>query len=945
MSLRNLVLASLLVLAPVVAVAQPAPPQPGWLYQGSDIAPDPAWRFGIFANGVRWAVRRNARPERQVSIRVRIDAGALNERPDQQGWAHLVEHLAFRGTSRFADREARQIWQQLGAGFGSDTNAFTGLNQTVYQLDLPNADRAALDRSLDVLSDMVAGALFDPATVDAERRIVIAEKERRPELSQRMSETSRRLFYAGLALANHETIGTEATLNAATPTALRAFYRRWYRPERTTIVMVGDADPEVMAQLIAQRFGGWRGEGEAPPAPDHGALADPAAPVESVVYAGAPTAATVAWVRPYVVQPPTREQDRLDLEQQLAAAILNRRLERHARGTSAFISAGVGLQRGRGAAELTQLGLTPRDGRWQEGMQEAFAIIGDGLRAPPSAAEIARELANLRTANQAAVRGEPTILSQNWANALVGAIDANDVVASAPTRLALFEAAAPQMTPERIGAAMRALFTGSGPRLLLLSPAPIAGGSGALARGLAVAREARPAARGDDRLVSFDSLPLPGPPGREVSRTRIHDLDVTIVRFANGSTLTFKPTRFEEGRVLVRLRFGDGVAGLDPARPSLGWAAGLVAPSGVADLDLDGIERLLTGRRIGFSFGVDEDAFALGGTTRAEELGDQLRLLTAKLTHPRWDAALFQRFRASALEAFDLQFASASARGGRELPGLIHPGDARWRPLSRDALTEATPQALQAFYAPRLREGPVHAVIVGNVELAAAVEAMRTTVGALPVRATPRPPADPARVVPPTANPVPQSFTHNGDPAQAFALIGWSTVGGLDNLRARRALAVAANIFQVRLFDRLREEEGASYSPSATHFSSDTFSRYGIFYAGAEVRPDRVPVFFRLAREIVADLAARPVQPDEFARAQNPVASGIERRVATNAYWVQAIEAFATRPEQIAGVRSYLADYRGLTADDVRRAVAAHVADQGDWSMTVLPAREGRGGD
>jgi zinc protease len=951
MSLRKLALAFLLVaLAPAEAVAQVAPAQPQaaaapWLYRDSDLPPDPAWRFGTLPNGVRYAVRRNARPERQVSIRVRIDAGSLHETPQQQGWAHLVEHLAFRGTANYADREARHIWQRLGASFGSDTNAFTAATQTVYQLDLPNADTAGLDTSLAVLADMMSGALFDPAAVEAERRIVIAERERRPELQVRVGEASRRLFYQGLRLADHETIGTPESLAAATAEGLRAFYRRWYRPERATIVMVGDADPAEMERLIAARFGGWRGDGPAPADPAFGSLAEPPARTAAVAYPGASPTLTVAWVRPFAPEPATRAEEEEDYADALAAGIINRRLERHARGESAFISAGVGIQSSRESAALTTLGLSARAGRWEAALTEAFAIIADALRAPPSAAEVERELANYRTALEASVRGEPTTLSQAWANALVAAVDDRDVVTTAADRLALFNAIAPQLTPERIGAAMQGLFADARTRLLHVAPEVPAGGEAALARGLAAAETAAPAARGEDRLVSFDALPPLGPPGREVGRERIEDLDVTIVRFANGSTLTFKPTRFTEGQVLVRLRFGNGVAGLDPARPSLTWASSFVAPSGVGDLDLDAMERLLTGRRIGLSFGVDEDAFILSGATRAEDLSDQMRLLAVKLAHPRWDPALFRRFQTSLLQAYDLQFASASARGGRELPAIVRPDDARWRAPEREALAAATPETFQAFFAPRLAEGPVHAVIVGDTDLEAAVAAVRASIAALPARAAAAPAADPARLAPPAPRPEPHRFTHNGDPAQAFAAIGWSTLGGERNLRARRALGLAANMLQVRLFDRLREEEGATYSPSASHNSSDTFDNWGIFYAGAEVRPERVDAFFRAAREIVADLAARPVSAEEFARAQNPVLSGIQRTVRTNGYWLAALEAIAAQPEDLAGIRSYLADYQALTPEEVRAAVAAHVADQGDWSMVVLPARAGSGGD
>ena len=69
-----------------------------WLFKGSDIPPDPAWYFGRLPNGLRYAVRKNGVPPGQVAVRVRIDAGSLYEKDDEQGFAHLIEHLSFRGS-------------------------------------------------------------------------------------------------------------------------------------------------------------------------------------------------------------------------------------------------------------------------------------------------------------------------------------------------------------------------------------------------------------------------------------------------------------------------------------------------------------------------------------------------------------------------------------------------------------------------------------------------------------------------------------------------------------------------------------------------------------------------------------------------------------------------------------------------------------------------------
>jgi zinc protease len=424
-----------------------------------------------------------------------------------------------------------------------------------------------------------------------------------------------------------------------------------------------------------------------------------------------------------------------------------------------------------------------------------------------------------------------------------------------------------------------------------------------------------------------------------VSREQIADLGATIVRFANGSSLVFKKTDFEKGRVNVGLRFGTGMSGLPADRKTPAWMGSLIGSTGVGNLDLDALERLLTGRRMTLSFGVGEDAFEMGGVTNAAELGDQLTLLAAKIAHPRWDSGLFARSRTAALENYDLSFSSASSRASREFGGVSRRGDARWAPLEKAEIAAATPEAFERFFEPLLKQGPIEAVIVGDVELEAAVKAMLGTVAALPKRAEVKAPAASLRVLPPAPMAAPVKFDHKGDANQAYAMLGWSTFGGTGRLRERRALQLAGNMVQVRLFEKLRDVEGATYSPSAGATSSEAFADWGIFYTAAEIRPERADLFFRLARETVADLAAQPAEADEFTRAVNPVVSGIERRMKTNAYWVSAMEGWSREPKLIEQTRTLLSDYRTITAGEVRDAVARHVRDEGDWSILVLPAR------
>ncbi|HWU01672.1 MAG TPA: insulinase family protein, partial [Novosphingobium sp.] len=104
--------------ATAASALPPLPPQNDpWLYRGSDVPHDKDWAFGILPNGLRWAVRSNQVPPGQVSIRIRIDAGAMYEHPGEEGFAHLIEHLVFRQSRYLGEAQAIPTWQRLGATF------------------------------------------------------------------------------------------------------------------------------------------------------------------------------------------------------------------------------------------------------------------------------------------------------------------------------------------------------------------------------------------------------------------------------------------------------------------------------------------------------------------------------------------------------------------------------------------------------------------------------------------------------------------------------------------------------------------------------------------------------------------------------------------------------------------------------------------------------------
>ena len=98
-----------------------------WPQSASDLKPDPAILFGSLPNGLRYVIVKNATPAGQVALRLRIASGSLRESDAQQGIAHLLEHMAFRGSTHVPQGEMIKILQRKGLSFGPDTNALDGL--------------------------------------------------------------------------------------------------------------------------------------------------------------------------------------------------------------------------------------------------------------------------------------------------------------------------------------------------------------------------------------------------------------------------------------------------------------------------------------------------------------------------------------------------------------------------------------------------------------------------------------------------------------------------------------------------------------------------------------------------------------------------------------------------------------------------------------------------
>jgi zinc protease len=936
------------------AAASPAPAprylQTGdatpWIYRGSDVPQDREWLFGEMPNGLRYAVRRNGVPPGQVSIRVRIDAGALHEADNERGYAHLLEHLLFRQSKYLGVAQAIPTWQRLGATFGSDTNAETSPTNTAYKLDLPGgADPAKLDESMKLLSGMVRAPVLSTRNVKAELPIVLAEKRDNAGPGARTGEVTRQTLFAGQRLANRSPIGTEETLRAATGRSVSQFHRRWYRPENTVISAVGDVDPMLLAATIEKWFADWKGKGSPAPAPPFGDPVappgvDPANPVGEtavMVEPDLPRSFTFAVLRPWRQVDDTIAYNQGVLRDTLATALINRRLEAKARAGGSFLYARVQQDKISRSADATFVSFAPLTADWRTALRDVRAVIADALATPPSRDELDREIAEQQQVFESAVAERGVLAGARLADDIVNAVDIREAVASPETVLSVFTGMKDTITPQQILDHTRRIFAGSVIRATYVTPATGEADAAALRAALLADIAPDPDARLSTKPISFAELPAIGKPGTIVQDVPLGVHDIGRIDFANGVKALVWANDAEPGRVAVKVRFGGGYRSLGDGDAVYAELAKLaLVGSGIGPLGQEELDRISTGRKMGFDFQIEDGVFTFSAQTRKEDLADQLYLFAAKLGMPRWDPNPVIRAKAAASLAYASYATSPAGVLNRELEGLERGGDPRYSPPTREQLEAATPAGFRAVWEPILKQGPVEVLVFGDFDRAATVQALARTFGALAPRTAL--PADKAARLPGYGTPGETKLLfHRGEPTQAAAVVEWPSGGGVDRVRESRQLQILVQLFNNRLLDAMRERAGASYAPVVRSDWPMDLAGGGRIAAIAQLQPKDVPIFFREAERIAGDLAAQPPSADELARVTEPLRQFITRASTGNLFWLFQLEGVTSDPRIGVYLRTLLNDYSRTTPQAMQALAAKYFAGKQPWRLAVIP--------
>jgi zinc protease len=901
---RAIALTAVFLGGAAVVAAQPQPRAAAQLNVQDLIPFDPVVRTGTLPNGLKYYIRRNSRPAKRVSLRLAVKAGSLYEADDQQGLAHLIEHMAFNGSAHFKPGELVSYFESTGARLGPHVNAYTSFDETVYMLDLPTDKPEIVAKGFTALADFAGGLSLDPEQVDKERGVVIEEWRGGLGASSRIRDKQIPVLFHNSRYAERLPIGKPDILRTAPAARLRAFYDTWYRPDRIAVVAVGDIDVAETQRLIDANFSPLtaRAPAAAPP--------DSTVPLHQELLSNVVTDPEVTRSSVQILRKRPRDASlhvgeyRRDLIERMIEQILNDRFEEISRRADAtFLGAGGGDDTlSPGVAAFT-MAATVEDGRIADGLS---ALVLEAKRVREygfSESEVVRArkwmLAFYEQAYNERDKGESGSYAREYVSHFLEAEPSPGI----EYEYRLAQQFLPGVTAKEVSAMADRLLSDGSRVILAVSPQKpgITVPTSADLEATLAASEKAAVTPWTDASTTRELMEKKPDPAPVVSRRELPAIGVTIVKFANGVEAWLKPTDFKNDQVVFSM-YAPGGSSLAPPEDFVeaSLATTYVGLSGAGGLKALDLEKVLAGKLASASPFIALSSHGFSGSSTPADLETALQLLYEKTTAPGDDADAFALMKRQLESAVANRGQSPGQVFNEKLAEVNESNHYTTRPLTTERVAALNRSKMIAFYRARFSNAADFTMfVVGAFKTDEAIPLLARYVGSLPSSGARISQFKDVGLHFPAA--IARERVEKGREPRSQTVISFFADPPID-ANERESISAATTVLETALRDVLREDLGQTYTVSV-----------GLSQPLPQRGAGHVEITFGAAPENMTSMTERVMQEikkfqqegpsaDLTSRAKEAARRTYETSLRQNGYWLQRLQSahmLGTNPEDI----------------------------------------------
>ena len=895
---------------------------------------DPAVRMGVLPNGMTYYIRHNNLPEKQAFFYIVQKVGSVQEEESQRGLAHFLEHMAFGGTTNFPGNGIINYTQRIGVKFGENLNAYTSTDETVYNIDNVPVTPANLDSCLLILHDWSHDLLLTPEEIKKQRGIIHEEWRLRSSASQRILNRNLEKLYPGSRYGKRMPIGLMSVVDNFKPEELKAYYRKWYRPDLQGIVVVGDFDAAQMEAKVKKLFSDLpnpknEAKYESYPVPDNNEPIyvidkdkEQTVGVMEIMFKTEPMDRNMRGSQYFLMQ---------NYFTALATSALNQRFsEMTQKPDCPFVQAGVdyGTYLLSKTCDALSVYIVPKPGKDAEAVKAVMAEIKRANKFGITETELMRAddefLSNLEAVyNNRDKQKSSYYIPQYYRHFLEG-----NAIPSIETEYNLYKMISQQLRSSKqlspvVSQMVAELTARTDTNFVFLAMYPEKDGvvvpteaqmKAAVAAGMAENVTAYVDNVKNEPLIT--KLPKAG----SVKKQEAADFGYTKWTLSNGAVVYFKKTDFNESQIIMSAQSAGGLNELNIKDPktlvNAQMAADIVDGTGLGNFKQTELEKALAGKQVSLSSSINNDTESLGGSSTPKDLRTLFEMLYLKFTAIGNDPESYNNTLLSMKTQLENAEKVPETAFSDSIRTTIYGHDARLRTTEQKKADFALYdyQTMQKIYRERFNSpSDFTFFFTGNINVDSLKQFCELYLASIPAAKNKEVRRDPKLEL--VNGQVTNKFVRSMETPKANIVILYHGNHPY-SLKEAQIINAFGSVLDDRVLQSVREKASIAYSTQAGANASYGFHPQYSVQLYCPVKPANVDQALQLMNEAIKEIAEKGVTAEELDKVKKFEIKEYQESQKNNGYWQGLISAKTFWNQD--GRTGYEAAVNGVTSQDIQ---------------------------
>ncbi|GHT11127.1 peptidase M16 [Bacteroidia bacterium] len=711
--------------------------------QLQEIPIDPKVRYGKLENGLTYYIRHNELPKQRADFYIAQNVGSILEEDNQNGLAHFLEHMAFNGSTHFPGNSLIDYLETIGVKFGYNLNAFTDVDRTVYNIsNVPTTREGIIDSCLLILHDWSGSLLLDEKEINKERGVIREEMRTYTNAGQRMREAILKQIMPENRYAQRNIIGTEEVIMNFKPEAIRAYYKKWYRPDLQALIIIGDFDAEQVENKLKTLFADI-------PAPVNPAervyfkVEDNAEPLVGIVTDKEATSSRVTIH--FKHEPLPREQKSTIIcllygyFNSIISGVMNNRITELAQQANPpFVAAGVGNGKFENTATKESLyGISVIKGNEYElGLKAITRELERINRYGFTASEYDRARADILAHFENIAKEVDKRQNSGYANEYVQHFTEGGYIPGFVMENELMKGVAGQIPVAMVNQYVQELISDSNIVITLTAPEK---------EGVVIPKKEdllkwfnevrKEDIQAYEDKVSGEALLTDLPKGGSVvSEKKDAIFDAAVLTLSNGVKVVVKPTKLKDDQIIMTASSPGGSSLFpDSEIVNANLYSNIANLGGLANFSQLDLSKVLAGKNVSVSPNIDLQYEGLSGNSTIKDFETMLQLVYLNFTAPRTDEDTYNSFIARIKSQLESQELNPEISMNDSLMKEIYVDQIRHKRIKAVDLDKVNYQTIMNWRKDRYADaGDFTFVFTGNIDIETAKPLFAQYLGGLP---------------------------------------------------------------------------------------------------------------------------------------------------------------------------------------------------------------------